>query len=51
MRAVCGLDVHKDTVYLCIYDYPQLAVQKFGRIPENAYLCTKFEIPLQDEAI
>jgi hypothetical protein len=34
-----------------LYDYPQLAVQKFGRIPENAYLCTKFEIPLQDEAI
>ena len=33
------------------YDYPQLADLKFGRIPENAYLCTKLEIPLQDEAI
>ena len=28
------------------YDYPQIADQKFGRILGNAYLCTKFEIPL-----
>ena len=27
-------------------DYPQIADQKFGRILGNAYLCTKFEIPL-----
>ena len=34
-----------------VNDYPQLADLKFGRIPENAYLCTKFENPQQDEAI
>ena len=43
--------ISKAATILMQYDYPQLADRKFGRIPENAYLCTKLEIPLQDEAI
>ena len=37
MRAVCGLDVHKDSVYLCI-------LHDSGEIIENVYGVLTFQL-------